>query len=195
MPTNIQMVDLNLKDAPLRLRCTQDELYTLAVNPADPAIEKIRKSLARQFESGKVEALVLPLGLGHHVDHLTVREAAFPEAAHLPTAFYEDLPGAITTLESPDKVAVDASLQISQPLTPVFSASTSNAVQTKRRLALAYPSQIDSAEADLISNFAARYDASERLWANPAWITLAESSQLSISRTQPIPPDSGVQQN
>ncbi len=74
---NLQMVDLNLKDAPIRLRCPLEEVCDRPVNPDDPAIEKIRRALERQAEAGAMEALVLPLALGEHVDHLTVRAAAF----------------------------------------------------------------------------------------------------------------------
>ena len=39
---------------------------------------------------------MLPLGLGEHVDHLTVREAVLPLTAEMPSAFYEDMPYAAT---------------------------------------------------------------------------------------------------
>lgn len=181
-PTNIQMVDLNLKDAPLRLRCIRPELYTLAVNPEDPAIEKIRKALAKLIESGQADALVLPLGLGHHVDHLTVLEAALPTAASLPTAFYEDLPdailpGATTDLEDPEALRT----RLLQPLTPVLCNPTTNAIENKRRLVLGYASQVDDQAGDDITSFGNRYGGgTERLWANPAWLALAERSPLSI---------------
>ena len=90
------MVDLNLKDAPIRLRIPLEELSDTPVNPADPSIEKIRKALTKQSEAGAMEALVLPAALGNHVDHLTVREAAISFTTTLPSAFYEDLPYATT---------------------------------------------------------------------------------------------------
>ena len=96
LKANLQMVDLNLKDAPIRLRCPIEELCDRPVNPDDPAIEKIRKALTRQAEAGAMEALVVPLALGEHVDHLTVRAAALPLTPTLPSAFYEDLPYAAT---------------------------------------------------------------------------------------------------
>jgi hypothetical protein len=43
-PTNIFMMDLNIKDAPLRLQCSSDVVCDMEVNPEDPAIAKIRKS-------------------------------------------------------------------------------------------------------------------------------------------------------
>src|SRR5258707_10033519 len=96
LKNNLHMVDLKLKDAPIRLRIPLEELSDTQVNPADLAIEKIRKALAQQSEAGAMEALVLPAALGQHVDHLTVREAALPFATTTPSAFYEDLPYATT---------------------------------------------------------------------------------------------------
>ena len=172
-PSNILMVDLNLKDAPLRLRCTEDELHTLPVNPEDPAIEKIRKALTKQLEVGSADAIVLPLGLGRHVDDLTVREAALPLADSLPAAFYEDLPGAISPFEDP------------AALTPVFSNPTANAIEAKRRLVLGYASQIHDQAGEAIASFANRYNQRERLWANQAWRNLAESAHLTTPADTP----------
>lgn len=41
------------------------------------------------------DAILLPLSLGRHVDHSTVRDAAMPLITSYPFAFYEDLPYAI----------------------------------------------------------------------------------------------------
>ena len=92
LKNNLHMFDLNLKDAPIRLRVPIDQFCNTPVNPVDPSLEKIRRALARQSELGAMEALVLPAGLGNDVDHLTVREAAMPFVASLPAAFCEDLP-------------------------------------------------------------------------------------------------------
>jgi len=171
LKSNLHMADLNLKDAPIRLRIPHEELSDTAVNSADPAIEKIRKALAKQSESGAMEALVLPAALGKHVDHLTVREAALPLTAGIPSAFYEDLPyatthpSATTDLES----LRESAEQRDEPLSPVLYQIES-AVERKRKLILGYASQIDDEAGTLISNFATRYDGGERLWANQAWL-------------------------
>jgi LmbE family N-acetylglucosaminyl deacetylase len=171
LKSNLHMVDLNLKDAPIRLRIPLEELSDTAVNPADSAIEKIRKALAKQSEAGTLEALVLPAALGNHVDHLTVREAAMPLTTTVPSAFYEDLPyatthpSAATDLESLREVAEKRN----EPLSPVLYQIES-AVERKRKLILGYASQIDEAAGTLISNFATRYNGGERLWANSAWL-------------------------
>ena len=172
LKNHLHMIDLNLKDAPIRLRIPLEELSDTSVNPTDPAIEKIRKALAKQSEAGAMEALVLPAALGNHVDHLTVRKAALPLAARIPSAFYEDLPyatthpSAATDLES----LRESAEQRSESLSPVLYQIES-AIEFKRRLVLGYASQIDDEAGTLISNFATRYNGGERLWANQAWLS------------------------
>jgi LmbE family N-acetylglucosaminyl deacetylase len=171
LKTNLHMIDLNLKDAPIRLRIPLEELSNTPINSADPSIEKIRKTLTKQSEAGAIEALVLPAALGEHVDHLTVREAAMPFTSIIPTAFYEDLPyatthpSAATDLESLRETAE----QRREPLSPVLYQIES-AVERKRKLILGYASQIDDEAGTLISDFANRYNGGERLWANQAWL-------------------------
>jgi len=171
LTSNLHMVDLNLKDAPIRLRVPLEELSDTAVNPADSAMEKIRKALAKQSEAGAMEALVLPAAVGKHVDHLTVREAAMPFTSTIPSAFYEDLPyatthpSAATDLES----LRDSFDQRNEPLSPVLY-QIDLAVERKRKLILGYASQIDDEAGALISNFATRYNGGERLWVNQAWL-------------------------
>jgi hypothetical protein len=178
---NLQKVDLNLKDAPIRLRIPPDQLCDTPVSLEDPAIEKIRKALTRQSEAGNLEALVVPLGLGRHIDHLTVREAALPLTNGpnaLPSAFYEDLPYAAT--HSSAAADLDQILQntatLGEPLTPTepllsTPEAAAEAISRKRHLALGYASQIDEEAADAIANFATRYNGAERLWANKRWLS------------------------
>ena len=165
------MVDLNLKDAPIRLRIPLEELSDTPVNPADPAIEKIRKTLAKQSEAGAMEALVLPAALGKHVDHLTVREAAIPFTSTIPAAFYEDLPYAATYPSAATDLELlrESAAQRSELLSPV-TYQIESAIEFKRRLVLGYASQIDDDAGSLISSFAARYNGGERVWANQAWL-------------------------
>ena len=170
LKANLHMVDLNLKDAPIRLRCSFEELSDISVNPADPSIEKIRKALTKQSEAKAMEALVLPAALGNHIDHLTVREAAMPLTTVLPSAFYEDLPYAATHPSAAtdlDRLRDAATLK--GPLSPVI-CQIESAVEFKRRLVLGYASQIDNEAGTLITDFATRYNGGERLWANQSWL-------------------------
>ena len=165
------MLDLNLKDAPIRLRIPLEELSDTPANPTDPAIEKIRKTLTKQSEAGDMEALVLPAALGKHVDHLTVREAAMPFTSTISAAFYEDLPYATTHPSAATDLEYlrESAEQRNEPLSPVLYQIES-AVERKRKLILGYASQIDDEAGSLIAGFAQRYNGGERLWANQAWL-------------------------
>jgi LmbE family N-acetylglucosaminyl deacetylase len=171
LKSNLHMLDLNLKDAPIRLRIPLEELSDTPVAPADPSIEKIRKALTKQSEAGAMEALVLPAALGKHVDHLTVREAAMPFTATIPAAFYEDLPYATTHPSAATDLELlrESAEQRNEPLNPVIYQIDS-ALERKRKLILGYASQIDDDAGSLITNFATRYNGGERLWANQAWL-------------------------
>ena len=181
LKSNLHRIDLNLKDAPIRLRCAVEAVCSTLVNPADPAIEKIRKALTKQTESGAMEALIVPAALGSHVDHLTVREAALPLTASLPSAFYEDLPYAAShpSVATELEVLRNSAAARQEPLTAVL-CQLDSAVPRKRTLVLGYASQIDTQAGDLISSFATRYNGGERLWANQAWSDIAEDHLLSI---------------
>jgi LmbE family N-acetylglucosaminyl deacetylase len=171
LKNHLHMVDLNLKDAPIRLRIPLEDISSTPVNPADPSIEKIRKALTKQSEAGSMEAIVLPAAVGNHIDHVTVREAALPFTTSLPGAFYEDLPDAAThPAANADLDALQAAATTrSEPLAPVIY-HVESAVEFKRRLILGYASQIDDEAGTLISNFAAQYNGGERLWANKSWL-------------------------
>jgi LmbE family N-acetylglucosaminyl deacetylase len=168
----LTLVDLRLKDAPIRLRCSSDEVCSLKVNPEDKAIEKIRKALSGLT----LDVLVLPLAFGDHIDHLTTRDAAIACSIDpMPIAFYEDLPYVTRTTEQTE---IDLrARELGETLKPVFAGSTRSdvgtAVATKLRLALCYDSQIDDSTAHSMADFCQHYGGRERLWANPAWINSA----------------------
>lgn len=168
----LSLSDLNMKDAARRLHKRADELFGLAVDPADKAIEKIQKALERI----EADALALPLALGGHIDHLLVREASAASArAVLPCAFYEDLPYA-AGLEAPESIE-SVVQELAQSLNTELAATSASAagdvgdaVARKRKMALCFDSQIDDETVERIAQFCVRYDGRERLWANPAWI-------------------------
>ena len=183
------MVDLNLKDAPIRLHCDSSVVCDLDVNPEDTAIPKIRKAISAMADAHlSFSALALPLGLGHHVDHCVTRDASIPPAADLPCAFYEDLPYAAR-----DGVRIDLSrfcaeidARWHEALCPVLCHSDhARPAERKRHLALLYASQIDSALADTIASFSHRYQGAERLWANRAWLAVASAEKLSVQQPDP----------
>jgi hypothetical protein len=190
-----RMVDLNLKDAPIRLRCDAATVCDIAVNPDDPAIAKIHKAVANLMAAARGKAaLVLPLALGNHIDHRVVRDACLPLTPDLPCAFYEDLPYAMREGVRVDlaRFREDAASHWHEPLEPVVCrASQADPVEFKRKLAGLYGSQIDDETAVQIAHFAERYDRGERLWANPAWRQAAEAKGLSEpqpdAEVEPLP--------
>ena len=171
----LSLRDLNMKDAARRLHKRADEVFGLAVDLADKAIEKIQKALERI----EADALVLPLALGGHIDALLVREAPAGGArAALPCAFYEDLPYAVRleaaeSIETIESVVQGLAQSLNTELvaTSASAAGDANAaVDRKRKMALCYDSQVDDETVERIAQFCVRYDGRERLWANPAWI-------------------------
>jgi LmbE family N-acetylglucosaminyl deacetylase len=159
--------DLNLKDAPLRLRCGIDEVCSTPVRHGDKALLKI----AQAIEAMTPEVLVLPLALGRHVDHMTARDAVLSLCSiERLCAFYEDLPYATRPGEA-DQI-VDLAQSLALDLKPVFTAAPrdlDDAAKWKRQLALSYDSQIDEEVTTQIAEFCRRYEGRERLWANAAW--------------------------
>jgi hypothetical protein len=162
--------DLNLKDAPIRLRCTADNVCATPVKPDDKTFGKVTRALTALAP----DALILPLAIGSHVDHLTARVAALSWlSAGQPAAFYEDLPysarpGAAEQLAS-------SAAALDRTLLPVFGSperTPAAAFTAKRKLALCYDSQVDDAQIEQIAGFAANYAGRERLWANAAWLQL-----------------------
>lgn len=164
----LTLTDLNLKDAPLRLHCPPEEVFSVAMNESDKAFAKIHKAL----EQSRAAAIVFPLGLGGHVDHRTAMLAATGVVAASAVAFYEDQPYAAEPGAVIDDTAQAAALLLGKPLEPVFAGEVSDvdaAVARKRRMALCYVSQLDDAQVEQVAGFCAQYGGRERLWAGPRW--------------------------
>lgn len=178
--SKLEMIDLNLKDAPIRLRCSAESVCDLALDSADPAIAKIRKAVQGLAVGAKpFGAIVVPSGLGNHVDHRVAREACLPLAATLACALYEDLPYASRVDSASDVAAMERE---SDERSAVFCRPARlEPILWKRRMCLLYPSQIDMAEANAIADFSLRYEGGERLWANKAWLDMAKTNRLSLS--------------
>ena len=139
------LLDLNIKDGPLRLHIDPTLVDEIPIDPTDGAFPKIHKALTKHITPNT--ALVLPLALTHHIDHRVVREAAQPFAATLPHALYEDGPN-------------------STPQPNLTSITTQPNHLWKRKLLLAYASQLETDEATTLA------EAPERLWATDSFIVL-----------------------
>ena len=157
---------LNLKDAPLRLHCAPEEVFSVAVNESDKSFAKIAKAL----EQSRATAAVFPLGVGGHVDHriAMLAAAAWPG----PLAFYEEQPYAAEDGGVIGEASQAASLAAGRPLEPCFTGEATDvaaATARKRRLALCYVSQLDDAQVERVAGFCAQYEGRERLWGSAAW--------------------------
>ncbi len=165
----LTLVDLNMKDAPLRLHIGAEDVYGLTVNPNDKALVKIQKAVERIAPG----AIVLPLALGGHIDHLTARQSLAPAAStQLPCAFYEDVPFA-PPAASVEESANSLARELSATLTPCFAGSSGDiaaSVARRKRAAFCYDSLVDNAEVEQIARFCEAYEGRERLWANEAWL-------------------------
>ncbi len=169
----ITLSDLNLRDAPQRLQCAVDDVCVRPVDASDAAIPKIRRALER----GARDALVAPLGIGRHVDHLTARMAALDGGwpGELALALFEDLPYAArgNAAEEIEEQAQELGLGLEAWFAGeagyVEAGNVEARVARKRQLALCYDSQIDSETTEQIARFCERYGGRERIWVNGAW--------------------------
>lgn len=189
----VEMVDLEVVDAPIRLKCDASIVCDMEVRTDDLAIPRVREGLAKLVK-GSDTALVLPLGLGHHVDHRTARDAALELSAKVPCAFYEELPYAMRDGVRVDlsRFREDASTRFHEELSPVHCHGThTRPAEWKGRIALGYESQIDDAMARGIANFSHRYRGAERMWANERWLKIAVREKLSTRQrdeeNEPLP--------
>jgi LmbE family N-acetylglucosaminyl deacetylase len=169
----LTLTDLNLKDAPLRLHCRANEVFGRTAEASEKVVSKIRRAL----EMSKAGALVLPLGLSGHVDHVTARDVALSalDGEAIPVAFYEELPEAgVGGDDGIDAARLSLTLAVQGKLEPVFAGGeglgeVEGAVSKKRRVAWCYDSQIDEAATTGIAEYCRRFEGRERLWANAAW--------------------------
>lgn len=182
------ILDLNMKDAPIRLRCDSAAVCDMDADANDTAIPKILKAIAPLRVGPRAfAALVLPLALGHHVDHRTVRDALLSLSASMPCAFYEDLPYATRAGVGSDflRFREDLMTSLHEPLYPVLCHGTHpDPTAFKRRIVLLYASQIDAEHAEVIAGFSERYGGAERLWVNRAWLEAARDAKLCSSQDE-----------
>lgn len=172
----LQLRDLDLMDAPLRLACAVEEVLTAEIRPGDRAVERVRGAIAKLLRRGDT-ALAAPLSAGGHIDHRVVREAAVLALAEVPApaCFYEDLPyaaaGGALTAERVAELAAELPFPLQQQ---VISAEvpTDRFVEEKRRMADCYDSQVDRGVVEQMAQTAGHLQG-ERVWANAAWLAEA----------------------
>lgn len=112
--------------------------------------------------------VLLPLGLGFHVDHRIARTAGLALAPSRPASFflYEDLPYASThSSEALDRWICAFALGEGIRLEPQF-VQLPDLIEHKRQAACCYPSQLGGAVATRIVDYVCRFHPSgaERVW-------------------------------
>lgn len=159
----IRIRDCDLLDAPLRLGI-----------PFEAVCRPETGALARSVEPGitayirtqaQTDLVIAPLGLGGHVDHLAVSEAAITSVwLRHRLAFYEDLPYATWTSDDRLRQRIhEIETKLRVRLRPVLIRQQC-AIRRKQRAVARYRSQITRDEAASIARFSLRYGGGERLW-------------------------------
>lgn len=173
----LKLTDLNLKDAPARLHCAREEVFGRATDVTEKVVSKIRRAI----EVSRAGALVVPLGLSAHVDHVSARDAALAGTSDaMPRAFYEELPFALHATPDLIKSVVDSiEPTLGTELQQAFTSGTAEmagdaAVERRRRMALCYDSQLDEQATNEIAAFCRGHGGREGLWSNAAWRSHAE---------------------
>ncbi len=158
----VDVRDCNLLDAPLRLGIGFDAVCRPETRALPRAAEP---DIAAFIRSELSSALAIaPLGLGGHVDHLSVHSAAIASILPLRLAFYEDLPYATWTPAAMLRQKIDETEEkAGVKLVPAIIPQPDR-LRRKQQAIKEYRSQISSAEAAAIARFSFRYGGGERIW-------------------------------
>jgi LmbE family N-acetylglucosaminyl deacetylase len=157
----VEIVDLGLEDAPIRLACRVEQVRRMGVGRSEMAEADALAERAAAIADGTVLA---PLGLGRHIDHLIAREAGIRLArAGRAVAFYEDLPYAA---ELRDCCVLHAADGVARRLGTRLRGAVvrdDEAAGRKRFAIQSYRSQLTSRQFDTVIRYGARMGG-ERIW-------------------------------
>jgi len=181
-----RVTNLGLLDAPLR-GYAANALFTLGDSSTDPAeTDRLTKALSTLVPSG---LLAVPLGIGHHVDHIIARDAAF-RLENVSLGCYEDLPYA-ARISSNQRATFARRIthRLGRTLVPGVCRAN-RAVEFKMQLLSAYKSQFAECDLALVRDVTLEYGEGERLWADAEFrasvrdvVAWSDPSDPSISRT------------
>lgn len=154
----VALEDLGLEDAPVRLSLPVERVLAKPLSAEEVRSEA--QGIAQRLQSLVADdgALVFaPLGLGGHVDHEIVREAAVMAWPCERLALYEDLPY-VARLPEEEKIhAIREALGGTAAAEPiVVPGDVDNGAERKRELAGLYPSQVDATVVNEMSDYAER---------------------------------------
>jgi LmbE family N-acetylglucosaminyl deacetylase len=162
---------LDLPSASLRQRLSGAPIFIAGGEPAVTDVERaswteeIFGAVFAEMPGDATTLLLLPAGLGGHRDHVFLSEClrGHAESRAIRTAFYEDLPYAMSLSEAEIRSLIGA---IDPALSPVLVPIAGFLQQRLSGLQI-YQSQIDSTLIDSLASAATRYGAAaERLWAD-----------------------------
>ena len=176
----LRITDLDLLDAPLRLAGGVEDVLSLEIRAGDRAEARVAGAIAKTARAGC--AVILPLGVGGHIDHRVTRQAGVTVLTEqsFPVAFYEDLPYAARNNGGAEIEHAVQSLQPSprSSFAEPAQSDTPSRVRAKLRMAECYDSQIDSEVAQQIASYCQRYGGRERLWVSEEWKALFAAELL-----------------
>ena len=159
-----RLIELGLDEAALR------RPGLLVQRPTDGADRAHGRALARALACALADErsdggalMLVPLGIGEHVDHALTRTAGLERARRRPLAFYEDLPYAAWEGWPGVRAKVRAAERlIGRRLHPL--RLTTRFARARQRAAACYPSQLSSRERRALEAVV-RARGGELLWA------------------------------
>ncbi len=170
-------VDLGRRDAPLRY----PEGIRAILRGGDLHVHDVEEVIAVAGAIGRVcarGAVVLPLAVGHHVDHRIAQAAGLLARPEGPLAFYEDLPYAARRDGREIAPAVSAlEDRLGARLSPVVVSSRADFERKSRWITL-YGSQLSDAARRSVMQHARTYGCGERLWVTGPFHQLLISWRL-----------------
>jgi len=161
---------LDRQDAPLRLHISDETVFHSKFTKLDmKEVQHLVSTIKVEYDG--FDLIFAPIGLGTHIDHLVVRNAALELLRDgFPIVFYEDIPYAadLSLKEITEHIKELESLSGQQ--LDYYCIKTGISVEEKVSLLSCYRSQIDSRTESRVRSHANRIDSKtvvERVWASP----------------------------
>ena len=151
--TRCSLADLGLRDAPLRLGIEVEQVVRKPLS-RERFDEEVRALAAKLDVLEGFHLVLLPLGLGGHVDHCSAREAGRLRLRPECMGFYEDLPYA-ARLTDESRATHVSGLALEAETWSWRSISMEGGAELKRKFAAVYRSQIAGDVVEEIAGYAA----------------------------------------
>jgi LmbE family N-acetylglucosaminyl deacetylase len=157
----IDVLDLGELDAPIRLGCPVSAVRRRRFG----AVEREQAGRIAEKLADEPGLLLVPLGLGSHIDHLIAREAGIVLArAGRAVGFYEDLPYAAELRECCIlSAAHSVSRRLGENLTGALIGGPDE-LRAKPLAIGAYATQLSVRQMDSVTEYAQLHGARERVW-------------------------------